>query len=455
MMSTVRPAGWLFWSCITAMLLFLSCYAQRELQGFRDVPEPSGISQDFGMYYVAGRVALKEGNGKLYSYMDTGNPQSAVQMWFPNSAPESWREVGRAHGIDAKVPFHYPPFFALMMAPISLLPPRVALYVWRELNTALLLLSVLLTLSLLRVKPLLPTFIISSVAALSFFPFVETMFEGQVNVLVLFFWTLGTCFVAREKSFWSALCFALGTMVKVTAVIVVPIFLLRRRWKWLLAYLVWMTLMLVIGIRQLGWENHFTYFAKVVPSLSCGVPGLNSKSIPTLIQNLYLGRVPLERREDTPTSMPSGLCSVTKIVGLGLYAAVLLYFWKNNRSARHLPYEVALIALVALLISPVTWRHHFVLAILPLLYMWGSAAKNATWCTNRKLVWLALTTLALGTPLAQYFIVKASRPSLQLVFATIVPGATLLLLGLSLSLYGDYTNRADPSITELIPRKRA
>jgi hypothetical protein len=80
-----------------------------------------------------------------------------------------------------------------------------------------------------------------------------------------------------------------------------------------------------------------------------------------------------------------------------------------------LSYEIALIALVALLIS------------LPLLYVWVDAAKNATWCADRKLVLLALTTLALGTPLAQIFIVKAPRPSLQPVFATIVPGAALLL----------------------------
>ena len=66
-----------------------------------------------------------------------------------------------------------------------------------------------------------------------FFPFRNTLVCGQVNVSILFVWTLGVYLLKRQRPMASALCFALGTVLKISPVVAVPFLALRRQWRWL------------------------------------------------------------------------------------------------------------------------------------------------------------------------------------------------------------------------------
>jgi len=180
-----------------------------------------------------------------------------------------------------------------------------------------------------------------------FFAFVETLYQGQVDALVLLLWVMGIYFVDSKAPIWSAFCFALATMIKVSPVLAVGIFLLRRQWRWLIAYALWMGAFLGVGVWQVGWQNHVLWFSRVLPMLSGGVPYFASKSLPTLVVNLYLRQVPLDVR-NLP-SIPAALVSLTKGLSLTLYLGTLFYFWKRCPSAKNLVHELAVISLVILL----------------------------------------------------------------------------------------------------------
>jgi hypothetical protein len=86
-------------------------------------------------------------------------------------------------------------------------------------------------------------------------------------------------------------------------------------------------------------------------------------------------------------------------------------------------HELITLALVTLLVSPVSWRHHYVLALMPLLYMWNIAAEK-----RLDIVVLTIATLAVGTVLPDYVLATIQNPVLDIALAGIVPISSLLLL---------------------------
>jgi hypothetical protein len=72
---------------------------------------------------------------------------------------------------------------------------------------------------------------------------------------------------------------------------------------------------------------------------------------------------------------------------------------------------------------PVSWRHHYLLALMRLLYMWNIAAEK-----RLDIVVLTIATLAIGTVLPDYVIATIENPVLDIALASIVPISSLLLL---------------------------
>jgi glycosyl transferase family 87 len=437
-MSTDRR---ILWGSSAALMLLLGGYLQQEWRALAaDRPDErwrSASGSDFAVYYVAGRVARGEGGGRLYQ----GTPNAAIVD--PHSP---WLEVARSSGVVAETPFQYPPLFALLVRPLTHLPLEWAFFAWRQASTLAVVLAIYLALANFRATPRAPVFVVAVAAALASFPFVETTELGQVGGLVLLLWTLGVCFADRGRAIPGAFCFALGTIAKLTPAFVVPLFLLRKQWRWLAAYAGWMTLFLVIGIWQLGWENHVTFFSQVLPAMSCGLASSRNKSLVTMVQSLYFGDAFYEPSQ-TPT-VPLGVCWLGKAVSLGLYCVVLIYVCARRKDARHLGYEVSVLALVSLLVSPLTWRHHYLLSLLPLLYLWSAADVRSL--SRRDCALLFLATLAIGTPFPHYLLGLVRHPVLQVMVTSAMPAGALALLALSLVYYPPSAGpaRAEPSQPE-------
>jgi hypothetical protein len=373
------------------------------------------FSGDFRVYYTASLIARHRGEHVLY-YV----PKDTHTLLIENVPLDTlWSRIARAAGFQNTMHFIYPPFAALLLQPLSLVKWQTSLLVWRVVLVSLVLVSIYLSLVLQGRQHLWFKFGVATAAAFSFFPLTETLMEGQIDPLILLSWVGGIYFIKKQRPFWSALLFALGTMVKISPAIVVGLFLLRRQGKWLLNYAGSLIGLHALAIWRLGWENHTVFIKQVLPILSCGIASLANKSLAGFIYDIYLRRVPV----DVGPPVPYWLCVLIKVIAMGLYSGVLLYFWRRNKTASMLDYELVTLALVTLIASPVSWRHHYLLALLPLIYLWNSTGQKRS-----DVAVLVIATLAIGTVLPDYTIARVDRPVLQILLASIVPISTMLLL---------------------------
>ena len=422
-------------------VLFFCALGQHESHVVKalQMPGPGGANSflytftDFSVYYAAGKATDTHRYPELY-YPPAGswreNPTGRIVD--PNTP---WAEIGRSQGQDTIQHFIYPPIFSLLMVPFSRLSLPSAYLAWRECNLLILLLSIFVILRWLQAKPFWPIFILSSIAAISFFPYNESAYLGQVGVILLLLWVLGVVWV-EEKPISSALCFALGTMVKVTPVIAVPLLVLRRQWRWLSAYAGWMIVLSGISIWRFGWQTNLIYFTKVLPSISCGFPLATNVSLETILQSIYFKHVltSFEAALAASLATPSWLCLIFKIICILIYGGSLLFFWKENKRSSLLPLELATLALVTVLVSPVVWRHSYVPLLLPLFFLWF--ATDTRIASLRRYLLLALSTILIGTALPQFTLhYLTNNVLLQIVLQMLVPAASIVILFL---LFGQY-----------------
>src|SRR5207253_8535568 len=293
---------------------------------------------DFAVYYVAGWMARGEGKRSLYE----GTPNDSIRN---SSSP--WLHVAHAHGVVATTPFQYPPFFALLMRPLTKLPLKSAFFAWRQLSAGFVLIAIYIALLMSRNKQRLPLFAMVAAAMLASFPFIEMKEMGQVGGLLLLLWTAGAYFADKDRPVAGAFCFAVGTMVKLTPAFVVPLFILRRQWRWLAAYTAWMTALFSISVWQLGWSNHVMFFTRFLPAMSCGFPSAANKSLVNIVQSLYYGNS--FRDVSHLAAMPPIVCAIGKALSAAVLIGVLIAFYRRTKDAAHIAYEVALLALVSLL----------------------------------------------------------------------------------------------------------
>src|SRR5438445_624532 len=150
----------------------------------------------------------------------------------------------------------------------------------------------------------------------------------------------GADFADKDRPVAGAFCFAVRTMVKLTPAFVVPLFILRRQWRWLAAYTAWMTALFSISVWQLGWSNHVMFFTRFLPAMSCGFPSAANKSLMNIVQSLYYGNS--FRDASHLAAMPPIVCAIGKALSAAVLIGVLIAFYRRTKDAAHIGYEVAL-----------------------------------------------------------------------------------------------------------------
>jgi hypothetical protein len=109
---------------------------------------------------------------------------------------------------------------------------------------------------------------------------------------------------------------------------------------------------------------------------------------------------------------------------------VLLYLWRARRSGEEaLAQELAIAALISLLISALTWRDHFVLVLLPLIFAWMQSRERNM---KARLFALTLISVSIGTPLADFILLCVHHGLVQALLSSIFMLAGWVLLVLCL-----------------------
>ncbi len=159
---------------------------------------------DFPVYYSAGQ-SLINGRTDLYS---TDFAQGRV------------------------MDYRYPPFFLLALIPLWLLPYKVAAYVW-YLTAILQIIGCVFILNRRTDfnQPAKAAWLIVLLAVGQYF--VMILHYGNAHLLAVFLVFASLYFFIQRKNCAAAIAMALAITIKLTPILILPYFALKRRWKFL------------------------------------------------------------------------------------------------------------------------------------------------------------------------------------------------------------------------------
>lgn len=405
---------------LAAVLLIVFGVAQvGQLLRSRSQP-PIYRGLDFSAYYLGAELMSETPPQSPYHLPRYSDGRMQVLVDAPMSA--TWQTAAFRNHVPFSVPFIYPPFFAVLMKPFVHLSYSTGYLLWRAITILLLAAAVMLSLSLggVRLNPRLA--LILGVGLFSYYPFRDDLYLGQIGCVIFFLLAAGLWLLARKHTAWSALSFAIATLIKPTPVIAVPVLVLHRKWRWLAAYTGWTIALLGFSIWRAGWAVHRQFWQEVLPSLSCGAPVCQNSSLVAYIQELFLGHVP--DWKGAPATMPLHACTVSRAVAVAVYAVMLIRLYRKRRDGE-LIQDIVMMVLLGLAISPISWWHHYTMALLCFIYLWCRMPEKG----DRTLFALFL---AVGTNLVGFSLLLTGNHVTQLLLAAIVPGLTVALVYLRL-----------------------
>jgi len=273
-------------------------------------------------------------------------------------------------------PYLYPPVLALMWRPLLPLGPQGAHAVVVGVSMLLTILNAFLLWGLIRPSRHAGGWLIIFLLGLTVCgPLISSLRLGQVNVLLgtLVFGAL--VLERRDRSVGAGLLLALAVLIKITPLVFIIDFVVRGRWRSLLATLVFLAGLVGASALILGVEVWSAFARRVLEPLPFNPP----ISIRGLVEGV---------------GSALGLPTMVTVSLVFLLVVALL-----ARVARRLPQLGAavpswgLLVLFSLLAFPLTWHHHYYLALLPYGYFTIRAVEEQpTW---RGWLWVALAAAAL------------------------------------------------------------
>ncbi len=408
-------------AALSVVLLIIFCSGQL-IQFSRTTlahPEPGGT--DFSAYYIAAKLVSEIPGQSLYQLPLFADGRMNLLGSVPMHSP--WQVAAVRYHVPVWAPYIYPPFCAVLMKPVAHLPFAFALFVWKIATVFLVAGALLISLSLGGVRIHGKLAVMLGVGLFSYYPLLYSLILGQIGGLILFLIAAGVWLLSRNRVWASALCFALATLIKLTPVLAVPILIIHRRWKWLIAYAAWMISLLIFSVWQAGWAAHLQFLREVLPSISLGAPAHTNSSIVAYVQELFLRYVPGPL--SPPHTLPPYAAEISRSVASVLYYVMLVRVYLRRRDG-DLVRDLVIMALLGIVVSPVSWIHHYTIALLPLVYLWCKMPDKG----SRTLLALFL---AVATDLIGVVQFSVTNHMVQLILAGILPGLMIAVAYLALA----------------------
>lgn len=431
--------SWKLFLFITLASLWFSGYVQRELSTYRTV-EPEDL-YDFRVYYIAAQVARSDTDRRLYSYRETQDPRDPSRTTVVNPQMQPFNPdstYGRFAGrVNTEIgQYLYPPFFSLAVVPFTYLPYEKAKIIFHVLVFLLACASLFITASFFY-EDYLTLAVAGGVAVLIAeftHPMRDVLMVSNVGTLILFLTVAGIWLHERYPSF-GALCFALAVLIKLTPVVVVPLMIIRREWRWLAAFSLWSLLLLGVSVWQLGWQNHLEFVTRVMPAMSDGILLSSNRSLSTFLYALWEGRfLSLEEvRAGARLSVPWLPAALFKIAAAASLGALLLLFWRRRRPGTPPHLEILILTLWSVIFAPVSYRHYYVLALAPALFAWLHPSTREA-ATARQLALLSAATFMVFSILPNYAFTAATSFPVQLALFLVMPAGVTIYIWYLLTL---------------------
>ena len=343
----------------------------------------------------------------------------------------------------------YPPFFAFVYAPLVPLPVWLGASIWFWVSLACAAgaavasaLAVGATAEELRRRPslvLVPFLLIAGVV-------ISNLETGQVNLFVLFFWTLGLLFVEQGHEGRGGGLIGFTTAVKITSGIFIPFFIWIWRWRAAMTAvfvlgLCWgLALKLGLGSREFYGEVMQSWFRKATPFLTEG--GLaegeggfrhTNQSFSAVLYRFATRTPALAGREGFYVNFVTlGSETIRWIINGAVLGLLAVLVWVTRGLGRgpegdlRRGFGSGLVMMATLFLSPISWINHYVLLLFPYAAAWRYVATRPAGDPGRRLLLWCLVVSAI--------LVATGISQLLLAFSLPFFGAAVLFAGMAVVL---------------------
>ncbi|WP_422750095.1 mannosyltransferase [Mycobacterium sp. WMMD1722] len=315
---------------------------------------------------------------------------------------------------DFPLPFTYPPFAAVVFYPLALVPFGVLAFCWQVGIVAALYGVVRLSQRLLSGPGDRRVAMLWTALGIWLEPLRSTFDYGQVNVLLVVA-VLGA--VLSSRWWLSGLLVGLAAGVKLTPAVSGLYFVGARRWG--AAVFSAVTFLATIGVSFLVvGDQTRRYFTELLGDAGRVGP------IGTSFNQSWRGGISRLLGHD------AGYGPVV-VVGILVTAVLAILAWRAIGGAADRLGAILIVQLFGLLLSPISWTHHWVWLLPLMIWLWHGQLRDQPGAGTVRWTWLALTVV--GVPwllsFAQPTIWQISRPWYLAWAGLVYVAATLLTLG--------------------------
>lgn len=261
---------------------------------------------------------------------------------------------------DIQLPFIYPPFGALAMVPLTAfdaIDHTLAGNIMVILSDLLVLVCLYFVFRAVLKKPefLLPVTAITWAIVLHFEPVDLNNNYAQINIVVMALVILDL--VPRKQFLPQGILIGVAAAIKITPLAMLLYFLVRREWKQIATALLSAVAATLLAA-AFRWEAFVEFFSSTLLDMGSGrdfgvgTEYQSNSSIKGAIQRMY---------PSTESMEANGLTIGLAWIAASLIVIVVAAWLIKRLCEKHLVVDAQLVtALTVLLISPVSWSHHWV-----------------------------------------------------------------------------------------------
>lgn len=255
-------------------------------------------------------------------------------------------------------------------------------------------------------------------------PMVNSLREGNSTHIVLFLLVLALTTLRGGRPFATGFILGLAALVKIPILLFGVYFLLRGNWRVVAGGAAVIAISLLLSLAVHGLEVNRAWFeGNVLAYIGRVIPAFNVQSIDAFLMRLTTGP---DELFDWTAHEPTPVHRIARwLIFIALFGSI---FWLMRRSPRqaalrhggvlgrdYLEYSVILV--LAVVASPVSWSHYYLLMLLPIGLYLGNRLPLPDDKVTRWLIWSGFILTALPIVLLPFepdwVLIMASRTILS------------------------------------------
>lgn len=227
----------------------------------------------------------------------------------------------------------------------------------------------------------------------------------QVNIILLAVVVLGLDLIGRNRDINGGILLGLAASLKIIPGIFLPYLLYRRRWVAAISCGSSLILFSIFPALIFGWHKFAGYAASWPEAVGkgWGING-NNQSLFAMCDRFFgqsggfLSAFQLPPAFVSPSGKPVVQIIYWAIIFLLLFAFVRSVPPRARVNRRFLMLEGAVLYLLAMLASPLAWRHYFIVLLAPITLLYGWVRERKQFKYRDKTLYLVLLILVLVLP---------------------------------------------------------